>query len=520
MIFLNKYREYIILSLIYFIANILLLLNINGIYWDDWVLFGHTYETINNIFYPHSGNAGIIDTSIHTMLLDIGNGVYSYRILTYIFYFIIPLFLFSILKNIKHLSQQDVFFITIIFMLSPLNSAKVALIDFLYGFDLLVFFLGFYLLSKNLYNNNYILRITILILFFFSFLTNSLLVFYAIPLMYIFYIKYSDKDYNFLNKIKLFIIQNIDFILLPVLFFIIKSIYFKPNSSYEGYNSINFIGLLKAPIGILESVYTSFIDPINQSFSLFPYFWFFIVFYILITKETKKVKDDNQKSKNYYKILFIGFIFFILAVFPYVIVGKLPRIFDFESRHQLLIPLGFAFSLYFIIKIIVFKLKLSEYLKKIILYVFIIAFIGQNIYIGYRYKLDWLYQIAMEEQMKLSNIIKNNSTFIVDINLYSKLVDQRNIRFYEHNGRLKKALGEDNRLMINSYDDLEIIKESRDKIQYNFSEWVYQKPIYIEIIPKEESFSYILKLFLYEFMDDKKFRDFSKELVEIKIIKE
>jgi len=146
--------------------------------------------------------------------------------------------------------------------------------------------------------------------------------------------------------------------------------------------------------------------------------------------------------------LYFGVLFFILGVLAYTAVGKLPNIYGFDSRHQLLVPLGFSFIVYFTTIIVLEKISKSEYIQNVILFTIIIAFISQNIYSGYRYKLDWIYQVAIQEQIKELSTIKDNTTFIVNIDLDNKLANERKINFYEHNQRLKKIFGNDSRLMI------------------------------------------------------------------------
>ncbi len=80
-------------------------------------------------------------------------------------------------------------------MILPVNSARVALIDFPYGLFLALFFMAFWLLTCYFNSqHNLIFRIIILLLFYLSFVINSLLVFYAIVLLYIAYKNYCVAD--------------------------------------------------------------------------------------------------------------------------------------------------------------------------------------------------------------------------------------------------------------------------------------------------------------------------------------
>ena len=53
----NK-KVFLILFSIYFLVNIPMLLNFNGIYWDDWTLVDQSIETLNRTFFDAVGYAG------------------------------------------------------------------------------------------------------------------------------------------------------------------------------------------------------------------------------------------------------------------------------------------------------------------------------------------------------------------------------------------------------------------------------------------------------------------------------
>jgi hypothetical protein len=517
MIFLKNKQDYFILFGIYFISNIFLLLNINGIYWDDWTLVGSSYSTISNQFIQASGINFIGD--MHYFLLNVDNGIWIYRILTFILYFITAIFLFKILNTISILEKKDNFYLTLIFLITPLYNARVALIDFPYTLFLFIFFMGFYILTKNIKSNNLFIRIIILFIFFISFLVNSFLVFYSVVLVYIFYKQYFYSRVSWKDKLKQFLLKNLDFLMLPIVFFSIKILYMAPSGLYSTYNTLGLLSLIRIPIGIIFATYTSLIEPINQCLSLFPYFWLFILLYYMYIVKNKKNIIENSKDKY---LLLLGIFLFIVAIFPYVAVGKLPMNIGFESRHQLLATVGFSFIIYFSIKIFSYKIGLSYNKYKIILIIFIVSFISQNIYYGYRYHRDWWHQVSMEENFKVNKTIRNNHTFIVNNTLNNELVNNRKISFYEYNGRLKKIFGEDSRLMLNRTDNYQIITSTyKDYKQYNFSSWIEDKPIYIKISKNknfDENYINVIKLFYTEIFSTNKFRAIAKKLLIVEVI--
>jgi hypothetical protein len=504
-------KEYSILLLLYFVSNIFLLLNVNGIYWDDWWILGVEQDALDKVFHQLDGNAGVVRSKMIGFLSQIGNGVLIFRVLTFLLYFLTTLFVFKILQTIKALTKADVFFITLIFMAAPLNPAKALAVSvFPYAVSLTIFFLSFYLLSKNLKKNNYLARFFILVLFFISFLTNSLLVFYAVPLMYIFYQRYWHQSGKFISKARMFIKQNLDFVLLPILFFIVRLLFFKPSGSNFDYNLLDTWMVIGMPITIPMSFYSSFLEPIRQSFETLVPFWILGLglFLIPFKGESNKIVENN---KGDFYFLLLGGVFFVLAVFPYLAVGKLPQLGDFASRHQLLVPLGFSFILYFFIKVFSSRNKISKQLMQKILMVFIMAFVVQNIYTNYQYKLDWFYQVGIEQHLKDLDVVRENTTFVVSVD--DEILEIRGImNAGEHTYRLKKIFGDNTRLMIDESESINSFKEMDKNGAMDLKSWVYHAPIYLKVSKGR----FHRRLFLYEFFDKEKFEALARKLITVK----
>lgn len=503
--------------LLYTVANLFLLLNIDGINWDDWTIFDQPLGILESIFEQNL-RVGVYGW-LHYFLQNIGNGIYSYRILTFLLYFVSGMFMYKILESTKSFTAKDLFFIPLLFLVAPLNSARVALIDFPYALHYALFFGAFYVL--NIYLNRYrklFVRLFILAAFFVSFIVNSFLVFYAVPLMYMFYMT-MDRDRSVVLNIKAFIAKNLDFIVLPVLFFVIKSLCLKPQGVYQQYNALGFQSLLMAPLYTLYSFFTSFITPLYLSLSALPYV--VVVLVVLVWRYEPKTADAVQtQSVNYYRwLLGFGAVAFILAVFPYCAVGKTPTSFEFNSRNQLLVPLGFALMFYSGLQLIIERKKIPQICRDALLIGFIVLFIGRSMMDQYKYNVDYLYQAAIIENFKGSNVIRDHTTFICKNNMTDALADDRRVRFYEYNGYLKKAFGDDRRLMVDKISEIEMFSEMRKYKQYNFSSWSYQAPYQVTLYKTKVKldFRFMAKSFYYRWSDSAKFNNMVKDLVALDV---
>lgn len=509
------------LFFLYLISNIFLLLNTQGIYWDDWVIYNQSFNEIKNLCNQLTGNSHLFEY-IHQSLSDIGNGVAPYRITTFIVYFLAGLFLYFILLDIKTLSRTSAFYIALLFLILPVNNARIALCDLPYGLFLCVFFFAFWLLTQYINKNGPLLfRLTILLLFYLSFFVNSLLVFYAIVVFYTVYKITDGRLYltfdNFKSAAITFIRRYLDFLILPILFFYIKTHYFAPYGLYKNYNSVS-ADYLNILFKLLASLKTAFYDPLIQSFIISGRFWglFFITFtflYFYLRKNLPKVTTQTKQQAIH--LLQLGFVFFTLAIFPYVTVGKLPVLSNFDSRHMLLTPLGISLVLYSLILLIQ---RRSTTFAHLILITIITSCILKNMHDQTQYLKDWFYQIALEEHYKTNDEIKNNTTFLFKSNI--PWANNRSIQFYEHNGLLKQVFGNDKRFMGNNLRELQTYANYKQYERYNFSSWIMKPPILIAA-HKAQNHDTTQKLFFHllfcMFENDVIFRREAKQLITMDV---
>lgn len=527
MAFLKKHKNLIIIFIIYTISKLFLLLDINGLYIDDWYVYGNNKEQLISIFGAIGNSANAF---FHFYLLKLPYTVLVYKIITYVFAFCCGLMLYNILKTIKYLNEEQIFYITLLFLICPLIQTRNIIILTAGRFFVLNFLLAFYLLTVYLIKKqSLILKTVIMLLFFVSFYFNSLLVFYAIPLFYMLYFSVlKNPGQSIINYVKSFFCQYWGFISLPIVFWIIKKIFFIQSGPFGQYNQVafNIWFILSWPCVFI----TSFFEPISNAITSGMNWWYFLIFIpavvIIITREFQ-FKDKPHNRLQGYLFIGLGILFFILGAFPYLAVGKLPITYDYDGRWQALLPLGFSFMLYFSITLMQIS-KRMYVLSLCILWFLISTFVIENLYNGYRYNLDWFYQVAMEEHFKKIDAIEKNTTFLIEVNLPDKLFFNRFILHYEHCGRLKKIFGDETRYMVGNAFKTE--KDLIHKIERtyrlpfsNATEWRgYHKPVLLSVSLNHEfavTNAVMVKLFYYNWVDQKKFRELASKLIKVKVVK-
>ena len=104
-------KDFCLLFGVYFFSNLLLLLNTDGLYWDDWAMYYQDEATFLSFMQQIQHG---IKGDFAWYLLHLGNGIFSFRLFVVCSIFLMGMAVYYILSSIKELTHQDVFYITII----------------------------------------------------------------------------------------------------------------------------------------------------------------------------------------------------------------------------------------------------------------------------------------------------------------------------------------------------------------------------------------------------------------------
>jgi len=331
--------------------------NVRNSYWfDDSHFFRFkTDDIINQGFAPWY--------EVYRLLFKL-TGPSVFRLLTFVAFFFSSVFVFGVSKKVKILEQEDRKFFVLLFLLLPFNTTRVALITFLYTSAYVLFFAAWYLLVSFKSHWSYFLS---LVLFFLSFQMHSLLVFFALPLVHIFWLEVFERNKNLTR----FLRKYGAFGSLPVIYWTARSLFWP---ELVKYHSVSGDGLVKvAKLGVV-----------------------FCVFSIAALLLAQRANTNNKKSLQ---LLGVGAIAVYLGSAPYVIGGYFPGLpsfgtaylttflgrSDHYSRHQTLQPLGVALILLGLL----YLLKLNHANFQKILWVLIFApILFFNLAFGFEYVVD------------------------------------------------------------------------------------------------------------------------------------
>jgi hypothetical protein len=150
----------------YFLNHGAILLLYESLYWDDWTLWRQDSDIIKKVFdqaaSPFAGYIYIFFNSFEYSTL-------IYRLVIFFSYLVAASSFYGILRAFSLISQQQRLLLVFVFIAFPVNSARISLNTASYSICYALFYFGFWILVtyKTLNNKSHLLRIIVLIFFFF-----------------------------------------------------------------------------------------------------------------------------------------------------------------------------------------------------------------------------------------------------------------------------------------------------------------------------------------------------------------
>ena len=418
-------NEILIIVFVYTLSYGLTLLN-SGLYLDDFVMTGF-YQNPANVLeaYKELGYFLYWPAFLHILAFKLqpSAGVFIERLVIFLSYLFSALFLCGALKKVDEIDRASRIALIVFFAVMPVNFSRIVISNINSALCNLFFFAGLYLLARYFFEKKPLLcRLAALVLFFFSFSTNSLLVFYLIAIALIAYRERRGIELGFLPALAL---RYLDFLAAPVVFWIIKALLFKPYGAYGGYYNVVDAGGIAA--GGLRSLlsFSVFYGLLKKTVFVFDFITlFFIViaaaslyfFYALKGRPEHRFPSPlvgegkgGGRGTSLFFLCFGAFVY-LIAVFPYAAVGKVYVVDNWSDRHALLVPLGASLLLYYALRLAFGRV--SPRALVIASAALIALFVSADIRALLGFQRQAFKQLSLIEQIKSSAVIRNNRTFL------------------------------------------------------------------------------------------------------------
>ncbi|MDO8429799.1 MAG: hypothetical protein Q7S73_00320 [bacterium] len=486
----------------YTIGNFLLLFN-RGMYWDGWdliTLLGEKkYGLLREIYYAQFQR--YTEYYILRLLGLTDNPLLISKFLAFASWILAGLFLYGILRKKFSLPINKAFFLSSFFSLIPIYLVKIDLAFAHYFVNNTLFFGAVFLYFLVEKNKNLFIKYTGLIfswiIFFISFNTESLLVFYGGFLLILFLDRRKElTDKPLFSLIISWLKKDFIFIILPVIFWAIKLMIGKPISGPESYYNeflpLNTNSLMYSIQNIWQFITYGFFWPIIAPITILDrkiFTGIFLTILGLFYVITKKIFSLNDQGADFSPKQYIsfGFFLFILGMIPYLAVGKAPQVFGngFGMRHALLLPIGS--SLIILGAILTMIKDRWQILLQIILLALFSTF---TIYNYYWLDMDWYKQQAIIESLRETKYesIKNASTIIFHDNTGINW-QNRNVRSAEYFSYVYSAFPKNHSKLVatEEYNPIEQYSFAKMRTEFPLNFNPLKNVIKIDIISKATS---------------------------------
>lgn len=472
--------------ILFILSNFIMFFN-PGVYWDDWAIYNMDAKGIMNQFY---GNGVIPVGYMHVYFQRIWASPHLYHILSFLLQFIQIFTLFQIAKKYP-LKEKYVKFILLsilIFAVFPHYDSKITMIVFPYTLCLTFFIVATYFLIRFISEKNLMFRVLSLVFFFLSFFTNSLLFFYMIPVFFVFFFdriqlfrqdRFKNKGLFFKHLLKR-IGYNLDFFILPFLFWAVRLMFFMPSMHYDniGYNEIKSESLLEVPYRFVKWGYTvlTTLYPLVIDFIRHPEFWLLLLLVsLMVWKFTSKWSISREFSS---KLLVWGVVILVIGLFPYLLVNKFPSYVAYFTRHQLLIGFGMSLILAGIILLI-----RSQNLQHALIAAILGVMVSFNVFIHYSYFKGYMKNQVLHNYFSQSGLSSDiPQTILYNDRTADFTVKGNPVKFYALSGILKQSNSNENIMIIrerdlNKYLEINLFDDiSNHYYQYNLTNYEYTDP--------------------------------------------
>ena len=343
------------------------LLRPNTLFWDDWEQFFRRSPFYVRQVYIDTGRP-LWEGVAEGLLIQVG--VWAICLATFLVFFLCGIFMFYILKTIPNLNSGAVNSLVILFLVLPVNTARISLVVFDYTSAYFLFYLGWFVLVRYKSTKSFVLACVIL---FLSFKTHSFLFFVLLPFLHFVWLNKDDLKSS--KKLRVVHVKVFLIALLPIIYLLLRKLFWPPTKDWTQYHQIY-------PRGI--------------ALGLIYYVPFILMSFLLILKKSAKTKFPSLLIVN------LGFFALGSAMFPYCAGNYFDRfsVFkfssDWSSRHQLLMPLGLALS-------VVGLNKLFNWRKKNVVFVAtIVLSVTLNMFWGSQYFLQSHKQEQLVELFKIT----------------------------------------------------------------------------------------------------------------------
>lgn len=454
-----------------------LLLIMDGVYWDSWLLYAADVSNDWETIYTMWARTGIPWRAFpHQLLGYTPDFVLAHHVLTFFFIACAACLVYLILVRSGFFTRLESLLIACLSAVYPaLQTAFVLEVtEFLFSYFAFLVGVYFALLAHDTRGRARIgWRIGSLVFFSAGFTTRSLLVFYFGFLIFLFaYFRRQDRPSS--KTIRKELLEHIDFLVLPFLFWFLIDTFFPSTSGDAAANEIRsdlpliwqHLRAFFTNAGVMPAARIPSLAPIVLATGLA----FFLLWQWLFPRFKTLAAERASFPLSPWITLGYSLLLLFLAAFPYAVVGKSPGIEGWTTRHALLSGLPMAILFAGLAK---FLYRQPEMIWQRIGYgalVFLVTVFSLTLAQNYlTWQTRWIKDQSVMLQLRDNKIAQQSST--VWIRDTFPPVGQEPYRYYEWSSMFKVLWGGESRIGLDDVRDRNAVLKLKFERNFNLRDY-------------------------------------------------
>ena len=433
-----------------------MLLN-RGLFWDDWIYFRQPHALLATL-----GRELGSTWPGATSWLPYGSwfSIWATRAVMFACFLGVALLVLRLSRRLPFFDFGTRIAFASLVAVFPAIAARDSISTFIYPISLLLFMAGWALLDHSIDAKgwrSWVPRVVALVLFFLSFRTASLVVFYAAVIVWVFW--RCGVTWRRLREAVSIVLRHADVVILPLVFWAFRSFDAVPSGFYENYNIVTGKSLMAAPLLVPRALWQSLVG----AFTRMPgTAWWPVVLAVAVVAafalwksgvERPPFSSRRRAVAAWLWAAGVGLLLVVLGVFPYLAVGKVPGFGDFNSRHQLLVPFGAALIVVGLVRALTDGARLPRAVSVGIFAVLIALCAGTVAGDHVAYEREWYKQLGMIEAFQRAPQMQTGLAFEFDDRTKRlNAADRVRRRFYEYAGLFEQAFGTHDRFGVDKAD--------------------------------------------------------------------
>lgn len=503
-----------------------------GLFWDDWVWIVHDQAQAIAV----GRELGIWWGGYLTNAINaLPNPVLAMRVTALVAWVVAGAALSVTLCRCKLLSGENAFLSFLLYCAFPVGMIRFINSVAMYNVYIASFWIG--CLIVVLCPRSGLLRFASLPFFYLSFFLNSLIALYGLFLLMLFFEfvprslrlspgrllsdpgSHSDVKRSLIEGGGVFLKKEFVFVIAPVLFLISVRLTRQSSPFYDDYNSVGLIGMLHGAVQLLTTPpvllgkYLAWLSSGGIALILLVAAVYFALLLLM-----PKAAPHRATLRGSGRLLAAAVVILAVGLYPYLVVGKPPKIGDFYEGREILVCVPGIILLIMAaaeLAAAVLPFSLALFVRPV-RYAVVALVLGassfQAFFVGVDFWRDWIRQEAIAQYIEDNKdfLGKNFSTFIFDEDISpSFTMGGRYIWNYEYTGQLVKIFGKKTKfgISVNEYKTLTphsaLLFDPRFRDEYNTTNYTFddrQAIIYVRNGNLQPHARYILRDVAYYFM--------------------